>query len=51
MATRSGTPGAISALSPMQINMIDATQTYDLSDASALTTTGKGFSTTWLNSW
>ena len=51
MATRSGTAGAISTLSPIQINMIDATGSYDLSDASALTATGKGFSTTWLNSW
>jgi hypothetical protein len=50
-ATGGSTNGTIKSFGPTQLDMIDATDSYDLSDASALNSTGNGFSTTWLNSW
>lgn len=48
--TGGGKAGLISSFSPVQVNMIDATASYLLSTASALTA-GKAFSTTWHNSY
>ena len=48
--TAGGKSGTISSFAPDAFNMIDATSAYNLSTVSALTS-GKSFSTTWLNSW
>lgn len=49
--TAAGTKGTISSVSPNQIFMIDATDSYYLAEPSALNTAGNEFTDTWENSW
>jgi hypothetical protein len=50
--TASGTAGTIASYPTNDsITMIDATSSYNLSTTSALNAAGKGFTTTWLNSY
>ncbi len=48
--TKSGSSQTIGGMGATPIDMIDATDTYQLNSTSALTTNNK-FTTTWLNSW
>jgi hypothetical protein len=49
--TAHGTKGTIATVAPNQIAMIDSTNTYHLSSASALNAGGNAFTDKWLNSY
>ncbi len=49
--TAHGTKGTIATVAPYQMAMIDSTDTYNVSNASALNSGGNAFTDTWLNSY